>query len=70
MSKVKVRIAVAVDPKGGWNSFGWKDPTMDKGVAEDIAFDGCLPEGAVVYWVEADLDIPSAPVVQGTVTPA
>lgn len=29
MSKVKVRIAVAVDPSGDWNSSGWGGSSDD-----------------------------------------
>lgn len=64
--KVKVRIAVAVDPSGDWNSAGWESGSDDDkmGIAcETVA------SGEARYWLEAELDIPTATVVEASVTP-
>lgn len=66
MPKVKVRIAVAVDPSGDWNCAGWSSGSDDDkmGIAcETVA------HGERRYWLEAELDVPEAVVVDATVTP-
>lgn len=66
MPKVKVRIAVAVDAGGDWNSAGWASGSDDDkmGIAcETVA------NGEARYWLEAELDVPNAVVVEATVTP-
>lgn len=69
MAKVKVRIAVAVDPSGNWCSCGWATATDDDSMSNVV--DG-LDEGEVRYWLEAEIDIPvpSVPTIQATVTEA
>ena len=63
---VKVRIAVAVDPKGGWNSSGWA------GGSDTDKMQICvetLDEGEARYWLEVELPVPEAPTVTPAVTP-
>lgn len=70
MKTVRIRIAVAVDQQGHWNASGWSG---EYSPAKDAAIDSALEycgSGAVLYWVEADLPIPEAVVVQGEVKPA
>ena len=55
MSKVKVRIAVAVDHTGDWNAYGTKNG-KDKemmGIAVET-----VEDGEARYFLEAELDIP------------
>jgi hypothetical protein len=64
---VKVRIAVAVDPTGDWNSCGYK--TSDKG-DEDGVMQICvdtLGSGEARYWLTAELEVPEAKEVVATV---
>ena len=65
MATVKVRIAVAVDPDGDWNSCGWKDgDDKDKmGMCCDT-----LGSGEARYWLEAELPIPEIAKIQAVVT--
>lgn len=67
MAKVKVRIAVAVDPTGAWNSCGWKSTTPQDD--EELMGMACEPleTGEAYYWLTAELDIPSAQEVSATV---
>jgi hypothetical protein len=68
MKKIKVRIAIAVDEKGGWNSCGWetaKDQEM-----LDLACE-FIEEGVPrFFWLESEIELttPSIPTVQGTIT--
>ena len=63
MKTVKVRIAVAVDPDGNWNAYGWTDAD---GVAMELALEG-VASGEARYWVTAELPVPPAPEVAGAV---
>jgi len=56
--KVKVRIAVAVDPEGEWGSAGWysDNPDYDQD-AMNCALES-IGIGERRYWIEAMLDIP------------
>lgn len=61
--KVRVRIAVAVDPTGHWSANGWSHNGENN---DEEALDSCQSEvgnGAVMYFVESDLDIPDRPKV-------
>lgn len=68
MKKVKVRIAVAVDPEGDWNACGWSidgkkqpDSEITMIARETVA------EGERIYFLEAELDVPEPIVVTPTV---
>mgnify|MGYP005705716557 CR=1 FL=1 len=67
---IRVKIAVAVDPDGDWNSSGWRDGSPE-GM---IAFASGPFDSSQVTWVEADVPIPDPPVseqaAQGTTAPA
>ena len=52
---IKVRIAVAVDPTGGWASGGFSNAAPN--TAMDIAIE-CLQPGERRYWLEAELEVP------------
>jgi len=64
MAKVKVRVAVAVDHTGDWNSCGSKN--MKDKEAMSIASE-TVEEGEARYFLEAELDIPEHAVVQAKV---
>lgn len=70
---VKVRIAVAVDPEGKWQAHGWQPRPdhvqRDAKFMQDTARED-LEYGEAMYWIEAELPVPEAQTVQGTVTPA
>lgn len=58
--KVKVRVAVAVDPTGHWNATGWrgaKDGQMMELAVETVE------DGEARYFLEAELEVPDVPVV-------
>lgn len=61
---VKVRIAVAVDPTGAYSATGYD--TMSEKNGFDFITDTLQP-GEARYWVTAELPIPAAPEVPGTV---
>jgi hypothetical protein len=67
MASVKVRIAVAVDPDGDWNSCGWKDGKAAD--AMSICVD-TLASGEARYWLEAELPIPEIATIQAAVSEA
>ena len=62
---VRVRIAVAVDPDGGWSA--WGGSGVKDHVSMSYATDG-VGEGEARHWVEADLPVPESHTVQGVVT--
>lgn len=57
--RVKVRIAVAVDPEGMWNACGGSWSLGDDKLAMDICIDQ-LAEGEARYWVETEVELPSS----------
>jgi hypothetical protein len=69
---VKVRIPVAVDPKGRWYAHGWRNYT-DQGpinhdqLLEVTDFDTIGPNEAL-YWITAELPIPQIEEVTGAVS--
>jgi len=62
--KVKVRIAVAVDKQGIWNSCGWS--TGEAGEMRELACD-TVSNRATVYWLTAELDAPNEQTVTAVV---
>lgn len=68
MSKtVKVRIAVAVDRLGNWNSCGW--PATAKDHEGDMMALSCetVEPGEARFWITAELPIPEVKEVAGEV---
>ncbi|MBS7812305.1 hypothetical protein [Roseococcus pinisoli] len=61
---VEVRVAIAVDPTGNWNSNGWKD--AEGSAAMDNAIEG-VSDGEARYWLTAVLPIPKAPEIKAEV---
>lgn len=62
MKTVKVKIAVAVDTDGEWNSSGWS-PINE---SDDLfIFLACksMSEKAQVYWLTAELPVPENPTI-------
>ena len=70
--KYRIRIAVAIAPKGTWNAAGWgnvlKEDSNDQ-EAMDLAVDS-TEEGERRYFVEAEIELPEASVVVGIVESA
>lgn len=70
MAKVKIRVAVAVDPKGAWNASGWGDAgeRIDQRQSRDHDSMGLacetLESGEARYWLEAEVDIPEVKTIQ------
>jgi hypothetical protein len=69
MQTIKVRIAVAVNEKGEWNSAGWnhhKDDSKADNNKRSSALEGLEPgRQEVVYFIEAEVPIPES--IQGTI---
>ena len=65
MKNVKIRIAVAIDPSGEWNSCGYSG-SSDKDKM-DICVDP-LVEGEARYWLEADLMVPEINTIQADIS--
>lgn len=64
---MKIRIAVAVDPKGRWYAHGSGDgdkvyPKNHDELLEVVDLDQCGPSEAL-YWVEVDLPVPQVKTV-------
>ena len=67
MKTVRVRIAVAVNEQGKWNAFGYSSSSDEN--SKQLAFECLDGEGVEsLYWIEADLPIPSPTIIEGTVT--
>ncbi len=67
MKTVKVRIAVAVDPKGRWYAMGTPSlPRNHDELLETVDMDQCGPNEAL-FWVTAELPIPEVLEVEGEV---
>ena len=67
---VRVRIAVAVDIDGNWNSEGWsgRHPhDLKEQALEELAHQTDTNIPTALYWVTADLPIPQAVEVEGEV---
>ncbi len=69
---VRVRIAVAVNADGQWGSDGCSktsgEPMADSTISLWAARD-CRGDGAkVVHFIEADIPLPVASTIEGTVT--
>lgn len=65
MKTVKVRIAVAVDPKGRWYAMGAPGFPRNHGeLLETVDMDQCGPNEAL-FWVTAELPIPEVQEVEG-----
>lgn len=68
---VRVRIAVVVTTDGQWGAAGWplKDPKdKDWTLMQSMASDALEPkEDPAHYWIEADVPIPTVPVIIGEV---
>lgn len=62
--KVKVRIAIAVDASGDWNSCGCKG--MDDDDAMGIASD-TVASGEARYWLTAEVDVPEPVTIDAAV---
>lgn len=60
MPTVRVKVCVAVDPKGRWSSAGWhvsKNPPSDGDVISSAR--DMVEEGERLYWLTADLELPA-----------
>ncbi len=67
MKTVKIKVAVAVDPEGGWMASGWSDRN---GEPVEEAMENCIDDfggNEAKYWLEAELPIPKEMTVQATV---
>lgn len=66
---VRVRILVAVDQYGQWTSAG--DHLIDEAMSDDVYdIDTRYLSGPITayHWIEADLPIPAATVIEGRVS--
>jgi hypothetical protein len=71
---IKVRIAVAVDEYGNWNSSGWKTancaPAGDREVMGNALEFLDVGGAEACYWVTAELPLPIQGEIAGTVEAA
>lgn len=69
MAKLKVRIALAVDPYTlEWNCVGWGGKGQDVNDEDKMGFAiDPLPGGERQYWIEAELDVVPVEAIQVTV---
>jgi hypothetical protein len=64
---VKVRIAVAVDPKGRWYAHGTDNfPNNHDELLEVVDIDQCGPNEAL-FWITAELPVPEIQEVAGEI---
>jgi len=64
MATVRVRVAVAVDPEGGWYAIGGNYLTPQEALC--LSSDKC-EYGEQHYWLEAELEVPSVETVKAEV---
>lgn len=65
VSKMKIRIAVAVNPAGDWSSAGWSGETDD--CLRRMAADGVPGSYVSMSWVVAEVPVPDVVEVPGEV---
>lgn len=70
MPKLKVRIAVAVDPDTlEWACSGWGGGEREIKDAEKMSFAvESMPDGEQRFWVEAEIEVAPEQVVNGVVS--
>lgn len=59
--KIKCRIALSVDHKGGWSAAGWNgadDRSMRSSTVDS------LEEGEKQYWIEVEVETPVAEIIK------
>ena len=69
--KVKVRVALAVDPNGYWNATGWgggRLGTPPEAEVMGLAVEA-VEDGEARYWLEAEVEVPEVPVVAAAALP-
>lgn len=71
MATVKIRIPVAVDPRGRWYAFGWKQgdrsgPKNHDELLETTDISEIGPNEAL-FWITAELPIPAVETAEGAV---
>lgn len=66
MKTVKVRVAVAVDATGVWNSCGWST-AVPSDQPMHIAVEG-VADGEARYWLEAELAVPEVITVKASIS--
>lgn len=64
---VRVRIAVAVQPDGGWNAAGWEDGSDNEKL--DAALQP-MTNNAAHVWIEAEVPVPPEVTIEGQVKEA
>ncbi len=69
---VKVRIPIAVDPKGRWYAYGWRNyndqgPINHDQLLEVTDLDTIGPNEAL-FWITAEVPVPKVEEVTGSVT--
>lgn len=66
--KIKVRIALAVDHKGGWSACGWNGAEPENMMSSCV---DSLEPNERRYWVDVEVDCPEgeAEAVAGTAVP-
>ncbi|MEM9354620.1 MAG: hypothetical protein AAGB04_00270 [Pseudomonadota bacterium] len=67
-SKIKVRIAVAINQEGDWSSCGWESANDED--MRSIAIENLDSLAEQIYWIEAELECPADKTATGVnVTP-
>lgn len=71
MRTVKIRIPVAVDPKGRWTAYGWSTgdasgPANHDELLETVDMSDCGPNERL-FWITAELPVPAVEEVAGLV---
>ena len=71
MEKIKIRIALEIDPDGDWYAYGDANGGEFEEVIRAIEF-GALNPGGSRYWIEAEIPVPDANIetVKGDAVPA
>ena len=68
MSKIKIRIAIAIDDKGDWSCAGWKSDDIDYDMASMALEVLDYPLIAKTVWLTAEVDPPFDETIEATVT--
>lgn len=79
MKTIRVRIAVGVSANGSYCAHGWgvagkpngeRDEKAIMDIATEVYEDGEMLAFVSEFWIEADVPVPEATVIEGTVSAA
>lgn len=65
---ITIRLPLIVTPSGEWNASGWGGVSDSELVS--CAWDGINSDGGRLYWITAEVEVPTTETITGTVEEA